>query len=170
MKDYIFASQGKNITIYDNALILRSDVIHIADNVRIDDFARVEGGKGLIIGKCVHICSFASIYGGGFAEIGDYCGITQGARILTGTESLNSIMSAAAPDDLRNPIIGKTIMEPYSFLGANSVVLPNITIGQGAVIGAGAVVTKNVKPWSIMAGVPAVKINDREIPWQIKCK
>ena len=42
--------------------------------------------------------------------------------------------------------------------------MPNVTIGEGAVIGAGAVVTKDVDPYTIVAGVPAKKINEVRIP------
>lgn len=48
------------------------------------------------------------------------------------------------------------------WLGARSIVLPGVTIGDGAVVGAGAVVTKNVEPYTIVAGVPARVIGRRE--------
>lgn len=157
-----FASTGNNVRIFYWALILKAEVIHLGDEVRIDDYTRIEGGQGLRIGKYVHICSFASIYGGGRAEIGDFCGITQGARLITGTEQVNSVMTAAAPRNLRNPLAGYIIMEPQSFIGANAVVLPNITVGEGAIVGAGAVVTKDVPPWTIVEGVPARPVGKRE--------
>lgn len=59
-----FAHVGKGVKVFRYALVLRPEVIHLSDYVRIDDFARVEGGMGLRIGKYVHICSFASVYGG----------------------------------------------------------------------------------------------------------
>ena len=43
----------------------------------------------------------------------------------------------------------------WADIGVNAVILPGVTIGQGAIVGAGAVVTKNVPPFSIVAGVPA---------------
>jgi acetyltransferase-like isoleucine patch superfamily enzyme len=46
-------------------------------------------------------------------------------------------------------------------VGANAVVLPDVTIGEGATIGAGAVVTRDVEPWSVSVGVPARKIRTR---------
>ena len=70
-----FKSVGKNVQVFEHALILKPEMIELDDGVRIDDYSRVEGGKGLKIGKYFHICSFASIFGGGSADIGDYCGI-----------------------------------------------------------------------------------------------
>ena len=48
------------------------------------------------------------------------------------------------------------------WIGANAVILPNVTIGPCAVVGAGAVVTKNVERFAIVAGVPAIKIGERK--------
>ncbi len=158
-----FAGIGQRVRVFYWALILNPEVINLADDVRIDDYARIEGGLGVRIGKYVHICSFASIYGGGEAKIGDYCGITQGARLITGTEQPTGVMTASAPQHLRDPMMGRIVMEPNSFIGANAVVMPNITIGEGAVVGAGAVATKDVPPWTIVAGVPARVIGHRKI-------
>jgi len=49
----------------------------------------------------------------------------------------------------------------YVFLGARAIVLPGVTIGEGAVVGAGAVVTRDVAPFTIVAGVPAKPIGQR---------
>ena len=57
---------------------------------------------------------------------------------------------------------GPVIIGADVWLGAKSIVLPGVTIGDGAVIGAGAVVTKTVEPYTIVAGVPARVIGRRE--------
>lgn len=49
-----------------------------------------------------------------------------------------------------------------AFVGAQALILPGITIGDGAVVGAGSVVTKDVQPWTIVAGNPAREIGRRE--------
>lgn len=56
---------------------------------------------------------------------------------------------------------GPVIIGDRVWIGFRAIVLPGVTIGEGAVIAAGAVVTSNVEPFSIMAGVPARKIGDR---------
>ena len=53
------------------------------------------------------------------------------------------------------------VINDYVWVGVSAVILKGVTIGEGAVIAAGAVVTKNVEPYSIMGGVPAVVIGHR---------
>jgi len=53
------------------------------------------------------------------------------------------------------------IIDDYVWIGAKSILLPGVKIGKGAIVAAGAVVTKDVAPYSIVAGVPARKINER---------
>lgn len=71
-------------------------------------------------------------------------------------------MSSASPADMQVIERRTTVLREYAFLGVNSVVMPGVTIGKGAVVGAGAVVTKNVPDYEIWAGVPAEKISERD--------
>ena len=54
------------------------------------------------------------------------------------------------------------IIEDYVFIGPRAIILPGVTLGKGAVVAAGAVVTKDVEPFSIVGGVPAKVIGERE--------
>ncbi len=49
----------------------------------------------------------------------------------------------------------------YAWLGPRCIILPGITVGEGAVVAAGAVVTKDVEPYVVVGGIPALKISDR---------
>lgn len=51
--------------------------------------------------------------------------------------------------------IGKVVIEDNVFIGANSIILPNITIGENSIVGSGSVVTKNVPKNTVVAGNPA---------------
>ena len=59
---------------------------------------------------------------------------------------------------------GRILIEDDAWIGAGSIIMPNIIIGKGAVVGAGSVVTKNVDPYNIVAGVPAKTIKKVEMP------
>lgn len=54
------------------------------------------------------------------------------------------------------------VIEDYVFLGTRAMILPGVTVGRGAVVAAGAVVTRDVPPMTICAGVPARKIGERQ--------
>lgn len=56
----------------------------------------------------------------------------------------------------------ETIVEEDAVIGANAVITPGIVIGRGAVVAAGAIVTKSVKPYTVVAGAPAKPIMSRE--------
>jgi|TARA_B100001971_G_scaffold98920_1_gene91341 acetyltransferase-like isoleucine patch superfamily enzyme len=56
--------------------------------------------------------------------------------------------------------ISKVKICRYSFIGINCVIMPGVTIGEGCVVVSGSVVLMNTKPYSIVSGVPAIKIRD----------
>jgi len=60
-------------------------------------------------------------------------------------------------------VSGCVRIEQDAWIGAGSIILPNITIGKGAVVGAGAVVTKDVPPYTVVVGVPANAIKKLEV-------
>lgn len=63
---------------------------------------------------------------------------------------------------------GTITIESDAWLGSGSVVLPGVRIGEGAVIGANSVVTKDVSPYTIVGGIPAKYIKAVEVPWRDK--
>lgn len=58
---------------------------------------------------------------------------------------------------------GPVVIGDYAWLGSRCIILPNVTIGEGAVIAAGAVVTKDVLPYTVVGGIPAKVIAKRKV-------
>ena len=89
-------------------------------------------------------------------KIGNRVAIAPGASLIADSDpnlsKLNKIESFC--------IRGQITIEDDAWVGANAIILPNIKIGKCAVIGAGAVVTKDVEDYAIVAGNPAKKIGD----------
>ena len=143
-----------NVKTFEYTKIIGLENIEFGGNIIIDDFVLIHAKTKMKIGNYVHIASFSSITGGEYFEINDFSAISQGCRILTGTDDFkdwgfgNSTISEKYRNTKRAPIrIGK-----FCIVGANSVVLPGVTIGEGAMVGACSVVTKNLEPWGIYIG------------------
>lgn len=96
----------------------------------------------------------------GDVAIGNYCAIAQDCFIVSHNHRVD--LAALQIDFLRTnfPSIdvesrGKVVIGHGVWLGKSVIVLPNVTVGNGAVVGAGAVVTRDVAPYSVVAGNPA---------------
>jgi acetyltransferase-like isoleucine patch superfamily enzyme len=88
-------------------------------------------------------------------------GLTIGRNVNFSSE----VMIWTAQHDYRDPKFGTLFKQvtigDYAWLGPRCIILPGVTIGEGAVVAAGAVVTKDVDPYTLNGGVPARKIADR---------
>ena len=86
-------------------------------------------------------------------SLGKNVTITDGVKILT------HFFDPSVPG--RNFRIGNVVIEDDVFIGMGAIICNSVTIGKGAVIGAGAVVTKDIPPYQVWAGNPARYIKDR---------
>lgn len=85
--------------------------------------------------------------------IGDNVSISADVIILTADHDLNTVDFSGNS----SPVF----IEDYAWIGTRAMILPGVKIGKGAVIAAGSVVTKNVEPYHVVAGVPAKFIKKR---------
>lgn len=92
--------------------------------------------------------------------IGQGCRISHNVRCYTQSAEADQDFSAMP---IRSKS-GDVVIEDYVWIGANVFINPGITIGTNSIIGANAVVTKNVEPFSIVGGVPAVLIRKKNLP------
>jgi acetyltransferase-like isoleucine patch superfamily enzyme len=110
---------------------------------------QVESGDDVTLGGYLHI------YGMGGVTIGDRVMIASHMAITSLTHDY------AAEVMRRSSVEAPVTIEDDVWIGAHVVVLPGVRIGRGAVVAAGAVVTKDVPPWTIVGGVPACFIKER---------
>ena len=151
--------------IYDPVVILKPEMIKIGSGSRIDAFCKLEGGEGIFIGQGVHIASMAHLnIGGGKLTIGDFACVSAGGKIITGTNDIDALScSAVAPKNMMRITRGKVRLSRWSIVFCNAIVLPGVTLGEGAVLGAGSVATEDIPPWEVWAGNPARRLRSRTI-------
>jgi acetyltransferase-like isoleucine patch superfamily enzyme len=88
-------------------------------------------------------------------------GLTIGANVNISPESYLLTFTHDLGDPQFGTIGGEVIIGDHAWLGARAMVMPGVNLGEGCVVGAGAVVTKNIDPYTIVAGVPARKVGER---------
>lgn len=131
---------------------------------------RVWGAK---VGKRCAIAAGAKIWAPWNLQIGDYVAVANGAelydvaKIKIGhhvTVSQDSYICTASHDigkKLKPLTYAQICIGDFSWVCAKAIVLPGATIGEGAVVAAGAVVSKDVEPWTVVGGNPAKFIKKR---------
>jgi maltose O-acetyltransferase len=101
--------------------------------------------------------------------IGDHCFLDGRAQLKIGNHVgiASQVLIYNDEHDINSPDYGNSFgpvtIGDYVFIGPRAIILPNIKIGRGAVVAAGAVVTKDIPDFEIWGGVPAKKISDRKI-------
>jgi acetyltransferase-like isoleucine patch superfamily enzyme len=142
---------GQNTKIYPFARIAAPEMISIGNGCQIDDFTFLAGGQGIILGNRVHIASYSSIVGGGHAIMENFSGLAASCRIVTGSEEFmgEGLTNPCAPKEFRFPKTGEVVIEKHALLFTNVIVLPDVVIGEGCVIGANSIVTRSIEPWGV---------------------
>jgi len=135
-KHIYLINMGKHSIIYFGSEIRASYKLQIGEGSIIGDRSILDARNGIIIGKNVNFSSNVSIW----------------------TEQ----------HDHKDPYFACNSTEKFAvkiedrvWIGPNVIILHSVTIGEGAVVAAGAVVTKDVEPFTIVGGIPAKKIGDR---------
>jgi len=156
-------SVGQDVAIWAKAQILEPEAITVGDSVIIDDFVMLMGGGGTTIGSFIHIASFTAVMGGGELVMEDFSGLSGGVRIYTGNEDYlgGCLTNPAVPAPWRMPQRSSIHIGKHAIVGANAVILPGVTLGEGSVVGACSLVTRDCEPWTIYAGSPAKPIKER---------
>lgn len=144
----------------DDVLVFNPDHVEIGAGVYVGHHAILKGYhvNRLVIGDGTWIGEQAFIHAAGGVTIGRNVGIGPGVRITSSrhTEDGRAVPILHAAIDLVGVVI-----EDDADLGVSSVILPGVRVGRGAQVGAGAVVTRDVAPYAIVAGVPAKVLRHR---------
>lgn len=132
---------GRNTYVFMGATFYTRRGVVVGDHTAINERCRIDNRAGVTIGSNVAIA----------AEV----------AILTADHDLASPTFAGRH--------GPVVIGDRAFVGTRAMILPGVTIGEGAAVAAGAVVTRDVAPYTIVAGVPAQEIGERpsDLPYEI---
>lgn len=156
---------GTNVRLYPLCKIIRAENAELDNDCKILDNVWIDAGKSLKIGKHSMITWFVLIEGGDCLAIGDRVFVGPGSKILTGTYELDGYYSSEfLPEDCHKNRYGSISIGDDAYIGANCTLLPGVTIGEGAVVGANSLVTGDLEPWGVYVGSPCKKIRDRIKP------
>ncbi len=153
-----------NVKTFEYTKIIGLENIEFGKNIIIDDFAFIYAKEKIKLGNYVHISIYASITGGDKLNVGDFCAISQGVRILTATDDFKDwgFGNSTIDNKFRNVKSSPINIGNFSIIGANSVVLPGITIGEGAMVGANSTITKDLEPWGIYVGNKKIGMRNKD--------
>jgi len=154
------AAIGENVVIEHGALILKPERVKIGSNVYIGHYAILRGydTNDLVIGNDTWIGQFCYINSAGGVEIGSRVGVGPYVKMMSSEHAEEGRDVPVLFCDLE---FARVKVEDDSDIGMGAIILPGVTVGKGSIVGAGAVVTRDVEPYSIVAGVPARKIGER---------
>ncbi|WP_078409102.1 acyltransferase [Priestia abyssalis] len=162
LKSMGFKVLGKNVLISKKSSIYNPENIIIGNNVRIDDFCILSGK--IELGNYIHIAAHSSLYGGTAGIVmKDFSGISSRVVIYSVTDDYSGeyLTNPTVPNQYRNVISGQVTLEKHVLVGANSVILPNVTLREGSAFGSCSLVSKDSKPWTVNVGIPATYRKDR---------
>lgn len=146
-------SLGPDHTTAVRGVVEVADACEVNQGVELNPF-----GGSIRIARRVWLGPYVVIYGHGGVEIGEQTLVSMHCTILSSNHGVPPIgkLIRDTSDELRPTKIGRDV-----WVGANAVILGGVTIGDGAVIAAGAVVNRDVEAGAVVAGVPARRINSR---------
>ena len=161
----VFGSFGKTSLLFNPLLIVKPRYIYLDEGVVIRSGARLEVvvlnpknppelriGKNVGIEQNVHIICHHRVI------IGSNVSVTANCAIVDTTHPFDDVPCEVKVGSMIRDDEGFVEIGEGTFLGFGSVVLPNVRIGKGCVIGANSVVTRDIPDYSVAAGSPAVVI------------
>lgn len=161
------ASVGRHVFISREARICYPERIHIGDRVRIDAFSLLIAKAPIVIGDNVHIGSSVTINAAAQVSIGNFSGISAGTKIFTTDDDYGGdyLTGPTVDPELTNITVAPVRIGEHCIIGANSVILPSTTLGEGVAVGSLSLVKGELPEWGVYGGIPArlLKPRSREL-------
>jgi len=142
-------------------LFLSKTLPHCGDNLFVHPLVifyypqNIHLGHNVFINRGVLFMAPVKIHIGNNVLIGPYTLFNSGSHLFSSRSTLI---------DEQGHKYGEIVVEDDVWIGGHTCILPGVTVSRGAVVAAGAVVSKSVPPYTVVAGIPATKIGERNGP------
>lgn len=158
------AAVGDNVLIHRSVILVNPAALTLENNIRIDAFTVITCGKAACrIGNHVHISTHVFIAGRAGFDLGDYSGLASGARLFTTSDDFsgNFLTGPTLAETQTNAAHQRITIGEHAVAGANSIVMPGGSLGEGAILGALSLTKCPLDPWTQYGGAPARRIKPR---------
>lgn len=160
-----FAEFGEDLLIDRSVRFYNPELLHIGSRVRIDAYSVLSAGReGIFIGSYVHLAVGVTLLGNARIDIESFCGLSARVSIFSSNDDYSGgwLTNPTIPDRFRHVTSAPVMLRRHTIIGSGTVVLPGVTIGLGASVGALSLVNKSVPDFMVVTGNPIRKVGFRD--------
>lgn len=160
-----FGHVAPDARLSDRASFYNCANIRIDARTRIDDFCVLSAGEGgIAIGKNVHLAVFCSLIGKCSIRVDDFANLSARTSVYSSTDDFSgyAMTNPTVPSEFTQVQHAPVYIGRHAILGAGSVVLSGVTLGEGVAVGALSLVKTDCQPFGMYAGSPARYLQQRQ--------
>jgi dTDP-4-amino-4,6-dideoxy-D-glucose acyltransferase len=164
LRDLGITLSSDHVRVDRSCIFFGANNIRLGSDVRIDAYCVLSGSPaGLEIGNHVHLSVRVAILGQGKVTLEDFCGLSANVAVFSSNDDYSggAMTNPTIPDELRNVTTAAVCFRRHVVVGAGSVILPGVTLGIGAAVGALTVVRRSIPDFAIVAGNPMQIVGER---------
>ena len=158
-----FARVGDHVQIAKSCTIVGLQNISLGDHVRIDAMCSIIATGPAVFGGRNHIGAFCHLVSRGGLELEMFAGLSQRVSIYTASDDYGGqyLTNPTVPERYTRSAVAPVHVGRHVIVGSGSVILPGVTLAEGASVGALSLVTKSLDPWTVYSGMPARRLKER---------
>jgi galactoside O-acetyltransferase len=160
-----FADLGADILVDESILVFGAEHIHLGSHIRIDAFSVLSAGPGdLRIGDHVHLGVACRVFAAAGVTFDAFAGLSAGVCVYSASDDYSggALTNPTVPFDLRDVTARPVSLGRHAIVGAGSVILPGVSLGEGASVGALTLVHRSVPEYAVVSGNPMRQIGTRD--------
>jgi galactoside O-acetyltransferase len=157
----LLGSVGEDVRIHSSVVFFNPKKIFLGSHVRIDCFSLLSAGEeGIHFHNHIHIGAGSYLFGGGGKiELDSFANISSRVSLFTSNDDYvdGYMTNPMVPHCYKKVENGPIALRKHAIIGSGAIILPNVEIGLGGVVGALSLVKNTVEPFTVVCGIPAKK-------------